>query len=174
MSAVEIGDMWTTMTGPEHPAEIVTGIEGEHARFASGGFWRVDRLTAELGWKRIRPAREAAYEARILELQDAVERTARSGVENATRYAADIDKERRAEAAAVERIRAAIVAGASDAEQAHVLEVATKQVETLPPEWSMTRAARAYLALSASHAEARALLSDIGNRALALLGKATT
>jgi uncharacterized protein YfaS (alpha-2-macroglobulin family) len=118
--------------------------------------------------------REVEYQRRIAELQDAVERTARSGVENAARYAADLAAAKRDGAAAVERIRAAVLEGASDAEQASVLAAMLHEVENYPPAWRTTATARAYLALSASHAEARALLDDIGARARALLGKVAT
>lgn len=38
--------------------------------------------------------REAAYQARIAELQDAIERTAASGLENAKRFTAELEAER--------------------------------------------------------------------------------
>lgn len=121
--------------------------------------------------------REQAYQRRIVELTDAVERITRSSVENATRHAADLAAERRAGAAAVERIRAALLEGASDAEQRGAVIESTRMVDGT---WAFRlndetkRLARAYLALSASHAEARALLSDISERARTLLGKAPT
>jgi len=118
--------------------------------------------------------REAAYQTRIAELQGAVERTAASGVDNAKRYAADLDRERLAGAAAVARIREAIAAGATDAEQAQATRYALDLLDrkTMPvfTDWS-TPLARAYLALSESHAEVRATLRDIGTKALARHGE---
>jgi hypothetical protein len=119
----------------------------------------------------------ARYESRIADLQDTIERITRSGVENATRYAADIAAERRAGAAAVERIRAALLEGASDETQARAVACALRVTSDEPsPSCAPTLygVCSAFLALSASHAEARALLSDISTRALALLGKGST
>ncbi len=119
--------------------------------------------------------REAAYEKRIADLKDSLEAVTRSGVENAKRYAADIAAERRAGDAAVERVRAALLEGASDERQREVLAEALAVVEETTDHRAMARyVARAYLALSASHAEARALLGDIGARARVLLDKAPT
>jgi hypothetical protein len=122
--------------------------------------------------------RERGYQVRAAELKDTVERITASGVENATRYAVGIAAERRAGAAAVERIRAALLEGASDAAQAHAIARATWTVQSAasgvrrsPDEVAI---AAAYLALSASHAETRALLADISARARELLGKGGT
>ncbi len=119
----------------------------------------------------------ARYESRIACLKDDIERITKNSVENATRYAANIDAERRAGAAAVGRIRAAMLEGASDEEQigatAYALEALhSGHVPSLSPR---TRGlCSAFLALSASHAEARALLADISARARELLGKGGT
>ena len=171
MSTVEIGDLWTTIEGPEYPAEVVARIEDGRALFQTGGGWVIDRMTAPNGWKRIVPAREVEYQKRIADLQDTVDRITAAGVENAARYAADLDRERRAGAAAVERIRAALLEGATDETQQWATTEALENVASNAHPGTLYRLSRAYLALSASHAEARALLSNIGERALALLGK---
>lgn len=119
--------------------------------------------------------RERGYQERIRELQDAVERTAASGVENAKRYAADLAAERRAGADRVERIRAALLAGATDEEQRSVAADAFDTIDDRARHscgaMRVSHAA-AYLAQGQALAEARALLSEIGERARALLGKA--
>jgi hypothetical protein len=118
--------------------------------------------------------RERGYRERIADLKDTVERVTASGVENATRYAADLDRERRAGAAAVESIRAALLEGASDEAQQWAAETAAIfTCDELAPSCAPTlyKMSRAYLALGASHAEARALLSDFGERAWVLLNK---
>lgn len=121
--------------------------------------------------------REVKLHERIAELTDTVERITRSGVENATRYAADLAAERRAGAAAVERIREALVYGTSDiatrtaADHAFTILHNGEMKRLDPRAWALCTA---LLALSASHAEARALLSDISARARELLGKGGT
>jgi hypothetical protein len=118
-------------------------------------------------------ARESAYQARIAELQDSLASVTASGVANATRYAADLAAERRAGADAVERIREAIAAGACAVEQAWAHREALENVEESARPGTLRRLSAAYLALSESHAEARATLRDIGEQALRLLGKGT-
>jgi hypothetical protein len=111
--------------------------------------------------------REEAYQRRILALQDYIQRVTASSVENAARYTADLAAEKRAGAAAVE--------GATEGSQASALQLATAMTR-YPSNYASgeRNLASAYLALRASHAEARAMLSDISARARALLGKATT
>lgn len=116
-------------------------------------------------------ARELLYEKRIAELKDGLEAVTRSGVENATRYAAQLGESERV---GQERIRAALLDGAADAEQAWATTEAVENVDCSSHSGTLYKMSRAYLALSASHAEARALLSDISARARALLGTAGT
>lgn len=91
MSNVMVGDVWTkTDIAPPHPGVVVTSIDGPSARFADGGGWVIARMTAEHGWKRIVTVRELAYQARIVELTDALASVAASGVANTARYAGDL------------------------------------------------------------------------------------
>lgn len=96
----------------------------------------------------------ARYEAEIIRLQGVVESLTRSGIDNAQRFADDLAAARGVTA----RLRAALQEGATDAMQAEALAEAIHVVETHPPLWRMTIAARAYIALSESHATTRALL----------------
>jgi len=115
-------------------------------------------------------ARESAYQARIVALQDDLASVTASCVENATRYAADLAAEERAGAAAVERIRAAIVAGGDHEEQQWATAEAIEETRQASHVGHFYRMSRAFLAMSASHTEARATLRTIGD--LALAGKA--
>lgn len=117
--------------------------------------------------------RETAYQARIAELTADVERITASGVENAKRYAADLAEARRSEARGVGLIRTALLAGASEPEQSWAVREALEAVECSPHPGTFHRMSRAYLAQGQAHAEARALLSEIGERALRLLGRGT-
>jgi len=65
-----------------------------------------------------------AGRAEIARLQDAAQDCVRLVIDNAARFAADLEAERRAGAARVERIRAAIAEGATDEAERLALEVA--------------------------------------------------
>jgi hypothetical protein len=88
----------------------------------------------------------------IARLQDAVESVTRSGTDNAARYAEGLAAAR----GITERLRAAILAGATDAAQAEATAEALHVVEDHPPEWRTVTAARAFLACSEALREARA------------------
>ncbi len=118
--------------------------------------------------------REAAYQVRIAELTADVERITASGVANAKRYAADLAAEKRAGAERVERIRLEILAGATDEAQSRAALCSLRIIaDELSPSRipSLYGVCQAYLAQGQALAEARALLSEIGERALRLLGK---
>jgi hypothetical protein len=101
--------------------------------------------------------------AEVIRLQDACERTARVGHDNATNYAAELAAERQAGAARVERIRAAIAEGATDAEQARALAWAVDAAfdDGARHSLSVRRDAAAFLALADDLRATRANLSTI-------------
>jgi hypothetical protein len=133
---------------------------------------RVERVE----WRK----QEAAYQDEVTRLRDACEATARTGHENATRYAADLAArrgelnamamaatadlatERQAGAARVERIRAAIAEGAGDAAQAQALKDAAAVIDGAPhPHGLVLDLACAHLALAEDLRATRARLAAL-------------
>ncbi len=153
-------------------------FRGNHAAEAESHLIAIALLESEDETAACR-TREVAYRQRIAVLQDQCESTTRAALEAADRWRtqvatanANAAAERRSGAAAVERIRAALIAGATDMEQRGAVVSAARMIEeTQSYDIDEQCFAAAFLALSRAHAEARALLSDIGEKTRALLGK---
>jgi hypothetical protein len=132
---------------------------------------RVERVE----WRK----QEAAYQDEVTRLRDACEATARTGHENATRYAADLAArrgelnamamaatadlaaERQAGAARVEHIRAALTGGSAPEARRWAMGEALENVDCPPNSGTLYKMSRAFLALAEDLRATRESLATI-------------